>query len=62
MKIPNKKNLKQFPLNHSSDIDSQGFMNLDKKCTVKPNSFLATDNTLASDKSSHFRTNLLEVI
>ena len=45
-----------------SDIDFQAFMNLDKKCTAKPNSFSAIDNTLASDKSSRFRTNLLEGI
>ena len=49
MKIPNKK-----------DIDFQDLMNLYKKCTAKPYSFLVIDTTLASDDS--FRKNLLEII
>ena len=39
-KIPNKTELQQISFNHSSDIDLQGFMNLCKKCTAKPYSFL----------------------
>ena len=50
MKIPIKKELQQIAFNHSSDIDFQEFMNLYKKCTEKPNSFLVIDTTLASDK------------
>ena len=50
MKIPNKRELQQIAFNHSSDIDFQEFMNLYKKCTEKPNSFLVIDTTLASDK------------
>ena len=45
--------------NHSSDIDFQNFMNLYKKWTAKPYSFLVIDTTLASDNSSRFRKNLL---
>ena len=37
-------------------------MNLYKKCTAKPHSFLVTDATLASDNLSSFRTNLLEIM
>ena len=37
-------------------------MNLYKKCTEKPYSFLVIDTTLASDNSSRFRKNLLERI
>ena len=37
-------------------------MNLCKKCTEKPYSFLVIDTTLASDNYSHFRKNLLEAI
>ena len=37
-------------------------MNLFKKCTAKPYSFLIIDTTLASDNSSRFRTNSLERI
>ena len=59
MKIPNKQKLQQTVFNHSSDIE---FMNLYKKCTAKPYSFLVIDATLASDNPSHFRKNLLERI
>ena len=60
MKTPNKWELQQIAFNHSSDIDFQDYMNLCKKCTVKPYSFLVIDATLASDNSSCFRKNLLE--
>ena len=39
MKIPNKKELQQIVLNHSSDIDFKDFMNIYKKFTTKPYSF-----------------------
>ena len=54
MKIPNKRELQQIAINHSSDIDFRDFMNLYKKCTI--------DATLASDNPSCFRMNLLERI
>ena len=47
MKIPNK--LQRIGFNHSSDISFKDFMNLYKKCTTKPFSFLVVDATLASD-------------
>ena len=59
MKIPNKRELQQIAFNHSSDID---FMNLYKKFTAKPYSFLVIDATLASDNPSRYRQNLLEII
>ena len=37
-------------------------MNLYKKCTVKPYSFLVIDTTLPSDNPSRFRKNVLERI
>ena len=43
-------------------FDFQDFINLYKKCTEKPYSFLVIDTTLASDNSSCFRRNLLETI
>ena len=55
MKIPNKKELQQIVFNHSSDIDFQYFVNLYKKCTAKPYSFLVIDTIFASDNSSRFR-------
>ena len=54
MKIPNIKELRQIAYNHSSDIDFKDFMNLYKKCTAKPYSFLVIDATLASDNPSRF--------
>ena len=62
MNIPNKRELPQIAFSHSSDIDFQDFMNLYKKCTAKPYSFLVIDTTLASDNSLRFRKNLLERI
>ena len=55
IKIPNKQELQQIASNHSSGIDFKYFMNLYKKCTAKPNSFLVIDATLASDSSLRFR-------
>ena len=60
MKIPNKRELKQTAHNHSSDIDSKDFLNLYKKCTSKPHSFLVIDDSHAADNPSRFRKNLLE--
>ena len=34
MKIPNKRELQQTELNHSSDIDFRDFMNIYKKCAT----------------------------
>ena len=62
MKISNKRKLQQIAFNHSSDINFQDFMNLYKKCTAKPCSFLVIDTKLASDNSLRFRKNLLERI
>ena len=61
-KIPSKQELHQIVFNPSSDIHFKYFLNLYKKCTAKPYSFLATDATLASDNPSSFRNNLLERI
>ena len=34
MKIPDKRELQQFALNHSSDTDFEDFIKIYKKCTV----------------------------
>ena len=60
MKIPNKGELQQIDFNHSSDIDFRDFMNLYKKSTAKPYSFLVVDSNLSSDNPTRFRKNLLE--
>ena len=62
MKIPNKWQLKQTASQISSDVYFHDFINLYKKCTTKPYSFLIIDNTLASDNPSRFRKNLIERI
>ena len=59
MKIPNKKELQQIALNHSSDIDFKDFMNIYKKYTKEPYSFLVNDASLPSYNPLRFRKNLL---
>ena len=59
MKIPNKRELQQTALNHSSDIDFKDFMKIYKKYTKEPYSFLVNDTTLPSDDPLRFRKNLL---
>ena len=59
MKIPNKRELQQITLNHSSDIDFKVFMKIFKKYTTKPYSFLVNDTTLPSADPLRFRKNLL---
>ena len=59
MEIPNKRELQQVALNHSSDIDFKDFMKIYKKYTKEPYSFLVNDTTLPSDDPLRFRKNLL---
>ena len=59
-KIPNKRELQQVALNHSSDIDCKDFIKIYKKYTAEPYSFLVNDTTLLSDDPLSFRKNLLE--
>ena len=60
MKIPNKRELQQIALNHSSDTGFKDFMKIYKKCTTEPYSFLVNDTTLPSDDPLSFRENLLK--
>ena len=59
MKIPNKRELQQIALNHSSDIDFKDFMNIYNKSTKEPYPCLVNDTTLPSDNSLRFRKDLL---
>ena len=59
MKIPNKRELQQIALSHSSYIDFKDFMKIYKKSTAEPYSFLVNDATLPSDDPLRFRKNLL---
>ena len=58
MKIPNKRELQEIALNHSSDIDFKKFIKIYKKCTGEPYSFLVKDTNLRSDDHLRFRKNL----
>ena len=60
-KIPNKRELQQIATNHSSDISTKDFINIYKKCTAEPYSFLVNDTTLASDNPLRFRKNLFNI-
>ena len=60
MKIPNKRELQQIALNLSSDIDFKDFMNIYKKCTTEPYSFLANDTT-KNDQVKLINMNILQV-
>ena len=60
MKIPNKSELQQIALNHSSYIDIKNFMKIYKKCTAGPYSFLVNNTILPSDDLLKFRKNLLK--
>ena len=54
-KIPNKRELQQIAINHSSDINTKDFANIYRKCTAEPYSFLINDTTLASNNPLRFR-------
>ena len=60
-KIPNKRELQQIAINHSSDINANDFANIYIKCTSEPYYFLVNASTLASNDSSRFRKHLFGI-
>ena len=60
-KIPNKRELQQTAINHSSDISTEDFVNIYRKCTAEPYSFFVNDTTLASNNPLRFRKNLFNI-
>ena len=60
-KIPNKRELQQIAINHSSDINTKDFAYIYRKCTAEPYSFFVNDTTLASDDPLRFRKNLFNI-
>ena len=60
-KIPNKREIQQIAINHSSDINTKDFVNIYRKYTAEPYSFLVNDTTLASDNPLRFRKNLFNI-
>ena len=59
MKIPNKREIQQIALNHSSDIEFKDFVKLYKDYTKEPFSFLVYDTTLIPDNPRRFWTNFI---
>ena len=57
-KIPNKRELQQITISHSSDISTKDFENIYRKCTAESYSFFVNDTTLASDNPLRFRKNI----
>ena len=59
-KTPNKRELQQIAINHSSGISHKDFINIYRKCTVETYSFVVNDTALASDNPLRFRKLFLE--
>ena len=57
-KIPNRRELQQIAINHSSDSTTKDFENIYRKCTAEPYSFLVNDTTLSSDNPLRFRKSI----
>ena len=60
-KIPNKRELQQIAINHSSDISTNDFANIYRKYTDELYSFLVNDTTLALNNPLRFRKNLFDI-
>ena len=60
-KIPNKRELQQIAINHSSDISTKDFTNIYRECTAEPYSFLVIDTILASTNPLRFKKNIFNV-
>ena len=60
-KIPNKRELQEIAINHSSDINTKDFANIYRKYTDEPYSFLVIDTMLASNNPLRFRKNLFNI-
>ena len=60
-KIPNRRELQQIAINHSSGIITKDFANIYRKYTDKPYSFLVIDTMLASNNPLRFRKNLSNI-
>ena len=62
MKIPKKRQLQQFAINHSSDFNFDTFERLYNKCTAKTYSFKAIATALLSDIALYLCNNLFEEV
>ena len=57
-KLLSKTELQQIAINHSSDISTEDFVNIYRKCTAEPYLFFVNDSTLASINPLRFRKTL----
>ena len=60
-KTPNKRELREITIKHSSDISPKDLINIYKKCTVQSFSFFVNDTTLVSSNPLRFRKNPLNI-
>ena len=60
MKIPNRRNVQQIAINHSSDIDFKDFMKIYKKNILQAHIVLSF--ALSSDNPLGFSKNLLKFL
>ena len=60
-KIPNKRELREIAINHTSDISTKDFADIYRKCTSEPYLFFVNDATLASNNPLRFRKNLCNI-
>ena len=62
MKIPNKRELQQTAINHSSGINFKDLLRSTKNVLMKcTNTFLVNDTTVAPDNSLRFRKSLFSI-
>ena len=57
MKIHNRRELQNIPIDHSADIDYKDFLKIYRNCTNEPFSFLTIDTTLPADNPMRLRKN-----
>ena len=60
-KTLSKRELQQIAINHPSDISTEDFVNIHRKCTAEPYSFFVNDITFASDSPLRFRKKLFGI-
>ena len=61
IKIPNKRELQQTAINHSSDINTKDLADVYRKCTAEPYSFFVNDTTFASNNPLRFTKNIFNI-
>ena len=58
MKIHNRTELQQIPINYSADIDYKDFLKIYRNFTNESYSFLTIDTTLPADNPMRFSKNI----